>query len=91
MKHHFLPQGIAIAMTKQQFAFATGLTPYKLRKFLNDNYDHFHKLGYNQWDKILMPAVTEEICAMTGLEINLDFFGQYVAGQRGQNTPTLLK
>lgn len=91
MKHHFLPAGIAIAMTKQQFAFATGLSPYKLRKFLEDNAEHFAKLGYTKWDKLLMPAVTEEICAMTGLEINLDFFGQYVAGQRGNQTPIVLK
>lgn len=87
MKHHFLPLGVAISMTKQQFCFCTGLTPYKLRKLLTDNAAHFAKLGYTKWDKLLMPNVTEEICNMTGLQINVDFFGQYVAGQRGQATP----
>lgn len=30
-----------------------------------------------------MPAVVEELLAVTGLRINLDYFTQYVAGQRG--------
>lgn len=91
MKHHFLPFGVAISMTKQQFSFATGISPYKLRKLLTENADHFAKLGYTKWDKLLMPNVTEEICRMTGAQINVDFFAQYVAGQRGQTTQLITK
>lgn len=83
MKHHFLPQFAAISMTKSQFCFSTGLTPYKLRCILSENPSKWAKLGYHRWDKLLMPAVVEELLAVTGLRINLDYFTQYVAGQRG--------
>lgn len=46
------------------------------------------KLGYNRWDKLLMPGVVEELLRMTGARINVDYYSQYVAGQRGNVTPT---
>lgn len=83
MKRNFLPTFVGIAMTKSQFCFCTGCTPYKLRTILTANYKHFEKIGYNKWDKLLMPAVVRELLIMTGLRIDIDYYTQYVAGGRG--------
>lgn len=83
MKRAFLPDFVAISMTKSQFCFATGCTPYKLRCILNTNQRKWRSLGYNKWDKLLMPSVVRELLAETGLKIDLDYYTQYVAGQRG--------
>lgn len=83
MKRNFLPQFVGISMTKSQFCFSTGCTPYKLRCILNTDADKWRKLGYNRWDKLLMPAVVRELLAVTGLRIDVDYYTQYVAGQRG--------
>lgn len=86
MKRHFLPDGIAISMTKSQFCFATGCTPYKLRTILQTNPTKWERLGVSKYDKLLMPAAIRELLASTGLRIDLDYFTQYVAGQRGIRT-----
>lgn len=70
-------------MTKSQFCFCTGLTPYKLRQILNDNPQKWERLGYNKYDKLLMPAVTGELLAVTKLRVDMDYYIQYVQGQRG--------
>lgn len=91
MQRNFLPPFVGISMTKSQFCFASGCTPYRLRRLLNvDKADKYRRLGYNQWDKLLMPAVIRELCVDTGLKIDADYYAQYVAGQRGlysQTTP----
>lgn len=84
MTRHFLPNGIAIAMTKSQFCFCTGLTPYKLRQILNQNPEKWARLGYSKHDKLLMPAVTGQLLAETKLRVDMDYFIQYVRGQRGE-------
>ena len=83
MKRNFLPDFVGISMTKSQFCFSTGCSPYRLRLVLNENPAKWKKLGYNKWDKLLMPAVVRELCAATGLRIDVDYYTQYVAGQRG--------
>lgn len=83
MKRHFLPDVMAISMTKSQFCFCTGCTPYRLRKLLTEKAAKYHKLGVNKWDKLLMPAAVRELLADTGLRIDVDYYTQYVAGQRG--------
>ena len=83
MKRNFLPNYIGIAMTKAQFCFSTGCTPYNLRKLLTEKGDKYRRLGYHKWDKLLMPAVIRELCSDTGLRIDVDYYTQYVAGQRG--------
>lgn len=83
MKRNFLPEYVGISMTKSQFCFATGLTPYKLRQILLASPDKWKRLGYNKWDKLLMPAVVRELLAVTGLQVDIDYYTQYVAGQRG--------
>lgn len=70
-------------MTKSQFCFSTGLSPYKLRTILLSNPKKWESLGYRKWDKLLMPAVVRELLAETGLQIDLDYYTQYVAHQRG--------
>lgn len=83
MKRNFLPDFVGISMTKSQFCFSTGCTPYKLRCILSENEAKFERLGYSKWDKLLMPAVVRELLALTGLRIDIDYYTQYVAGQRG--------
>lgn len=83
MKRNFLPEFIGISMTKSQFCFATGCTPYKLRCLLQAKAAKYERLGYSKWDKLLMPAVVRELLADTGLRVDIDYYTQYVAGQRG--------
>ena len=70
-------------MTKGQFCFATGCTPYKLKKTIRAKAHKYQQLGLGEYDKLLMPAVVRELCLDTGLKIDIDYFTQYVAGQRG--------
>ena len=83
MKRNFLPEFVGISMTKSQFCFATGLSPYKLRQVLTSHPEKWRRLGYRKWDKLLMPAVVRELLAATQLRIDIDYYTQYVAGQRG--------
>lgn len=83
MTRNFLPSYVGIAMTKSQFCFSTGCTPYKLRCILHEHAKEFQKLGYSHWDKLLMPAVIRELLNITGLRIDVDYYTQYVAGKRG--------
>ena len=86
MKRNFLPQYVGISMTKSQFCFSTGCTPYKLRCILSEKAEKYKRLGYNKWDKLLMPAVIRELCSDTGLKVDVDYYTQYVAGQRGHTS-----
>ena len=70
-------------MTKSQFCFSTGLSPYKLRCLLQEKESKYQRLGYRKWDKLLMPNVVRELLADTQLRIDIDYYSQYVAGQRG--------
>ena len=83
MIRHFLPDFVGISMTKSQFCYATGLTPYKLKQVIKNKKHKYDSLGLGKYDKLLMPAVVRELCADTGLKVDLDYFTQYVAGQRG--------
>lgn len=87
MKRNFLPDYVGISMTKSQFCFSTGLTPYKLRQILLATPKKWERLGYHKWDKLLMPAVVRELLATTGLRVDIDYYTQYVAGQRGLQSP----
>ena len=86
MKRNFLPEFVGISMTKSQFCFSTGLTPYKLRCLLLENAKKYERLGYRKWDKLLMPAVIRELLADTGLRIDVDYYAQYIQGQRGNTS-----
>lgn len=89
MVRNFLPDFIGISMTKSQFCFATGCTPYKLKQVIRQRENKYKRLGYSKFDKLLMPAVVRELCADTGLRIDVDYFTQYVAGQRGHTSPVV--
>lgn len=89
MVRNFLPDFIGISMTKSQFCFATGCTPYKLKQVIRQRENKYKRLGYSKFDKLLMPAVVRELCADTGLHIDVDYFTQYVAGQRGHTSPVV--
>lgn len=83
MKRNFLPTFVGIAMTKSQFCFCTGLSPYKLRQILLSNPEKWKRMGYNHWDKLLMPNIVRELVLITGLQIDIDYYRQYILGQRG--------
>lgn len=83
MRRNFLPDFIGISMTKGQFCFATGITPYKLKQLIQAKADKYRRLGLRTYDKLLMPAVVRELCNDAGLRIDIDYYTQYVAGQRG--------
>ena len=87
MQRNFLPDFIGISMTKSQFCFATGCSPYRLRCILHANPKKWERLGVRKWDKLLMPAAVRELCAETGLRIDVDYYTQYIAGQRGISSP----
>lgn len=83
MKRNFLPEFVGISMTKAQFCFATGFTPYKLKQLIKKKEAKYRSLGLNTYDKLLMPSVVRELCADTGLRVDVDYYTQYIAGQRG--------
>ena len=83
MKRNFLPEFVGISMTKSQFCFATGLTPYKLKQIIKAKAEKYQRLGLSKYDKLLMPSVVRELCADTGLRVDIDYYSQYVAGERG--------
>ena len=87
MQRNFLPIYTGISMTKSQFCYSTGCTPYNLRKLLHAKAEKYKRLGYHKWDKLLMPAVIRELCADTGLRVDIDYYTQYVSGQRGNASP----
>lgn len=89
MVRNFLPSFIGIAMTKSQFCFSTGCTPYKLKQIIEKRSEKYRRLGLTKYDKMLMPSVVMELLADTGLKIDVDLYTQYVAGQRGQKSPIL--
>lgn len=89
MVHNFLPSFIGIAMTKSQFCFSTGCTPYKLKQIIEKRAEKYRRLGLTKYDKMLMPSVVMELLADTGLKIDVDLYTQYVAGQRGQTSPII--
>lgn len=89
MIRNFLPQFVGIAMTKAQFCYSTGCTPYKLKRLIEKNAKKYERLGLTKYDKMLMPAVVRELCADTGLRIDVDYYTQYVAGQRGNTSPVV--
>lgn len=78
LNRNFLPPLIGVAMSKAQFCFCTGCTPYNLKKVLNNNAEAFARLGYNKYDKILMPSVVLELLHRTRLQIDVDLYAQYV-------------
>ena len=86
MQRNFLPDFVGIAMTKSQFCFCTGCTPYRLKRLFKEKKAKYERLGVHQYDKLLMPATIREILSDTGLQIDLDYYAQYVAGQRGWRT-----
>lgn len=87
MQRNFLPSFIGIAMSKSQFCFATGCTPYRLKQILKQKESKYQKLGYHKYDKMLMPVLVRELCADTGLQVDINYYTQYVAGQRGMTSP----
>ena len=89
MTRNFLPDFVGIAMTKSQFCFATGCSPYKLRCLLAAKRAKYERLGYRKWDKLLMPSVVRELCADTRLRIDIDYYSQYIAGKRGISSATI--
>lgn len=73
---NFLPDFVGICLSKSQFCYCTGLSPYKLRCFCKKYSKELKKLGYSKYDKLLMPCVVMFIADTTGLRIDLDLYYQ---------------
>lgn len=84
MYRNFLPNYVGIAMLKSEFCFATGLTPYNLKKILKSDPQKWERLGLKKYDKLIMPQAIRELLRVTGLQIDLDYYAQYVHGKRSQ-------
>lgn len=67
-----LPAFMSVSIHKGEFCYCTGLSAYKLKQFIKANAEDLRKLGYSQYDKILMPNVVQYILRKTGLRIDLD-------------------
>ena len=82
MKRNFLSPLVGIALTKAQFCWCTGLSPYLLKKQIERRRAVYERLGYTTYSKLLMPSVVLQLLADTGLQIDVDLYAQYVQGQR---------
>ena len=71
-------------MTKSQFCFATGCTPYRLKQIIANKATKYQRLGLSHYDKMLMPIVVQELLFDTGLRIDMIFYIQYIQGQKGK-------
>lgn len=68
----FLPAIMAISIHKGEFCYCTGLSPYKLKNVIKQHEDKLKRLGYSKHDKILMPNVSEYLCRVTGVQIDMN-------------------
>lgn len=82
MKRNFLSPLVGIAMTKAQFCWCTGISPYNLKQLLQKNLSRYERLGYTKYCKLLMPSIVLQLLADTGLQIDVDLYAQYVQGSR---------
>lgn len=73
---NYLPEFVGISMSKAEFCYCTGCTPYILRKLCLDNYAQLVKRGYTKFAKLLMPSVVLYLCDVTGYRIDLDLYYQ---------------
>ena len=76
LKSNLLPPFVGIALTKSEFCYCVGITPYKLRCILRDNHTALARLGYSKYDKYLMPNVVLYLLDITKLQINVDLYYQ---------------
>lgn len=77
MNANVLPPFVGIALTKSEFCYCTGLTPYQLGLLLHKHYDHLRKLGYTKYAKYLMPSQVLYLLEVTGLQVDIDLYYQF--------------
>lgn len=63
-------------MHKGEFCYCTGMSRYKLTKFIKEHEPQLRRLGYGKYDKILMPNVTQYILRATGLSVDMERLAQ---------------
>lgn len=73
---NYLPEFVGISLSKAEFCYCTGCTPYLLRKICRENYVQLVKRGYTKFAKLLMPSVVLYLCDITGYRIDLDLYYQ---------------
>lgn len=73
---NYLPQMIGIALSKSEFCFCVGMSPYYLRKLLKEHETTLATMGYNKWQKLLPPRIVLYLCEITGLQIDVDLYHQ---------------
>lgn len=73
----------AISLTKAEFAYVTGVTPYRLRVLIKKSLKDLERRGYSQYDKTLMPPVVSYLLQKYGLQLNEEQMKNVLRGQVG--------
>lgn len=73
----------SVSLTKQEFAYVTGITPYRLRCCIKKDLHKLQRLGYSQYDKTLMPPVVSYLLQKYGLQLNEEQLKNVLRGQVG--------
>lgn len=73
----------AVSLTKQEFAFVTGITPYRLRVLIKESNRELVRRGYHTYDKTLMPPVVGYLLQHYGLQLNEEQLEMVLRGQVG--------
>ena len=68
------------ALHKYEFCLCTGVNEITLRKMIAESEDQLKKVGYNKWQKLLMPLQVKFLINKYGLTIDYDMFTQICAG-----------
>lgn len=73
----------SVSLTKQEFAYVTGITPYRLRCCIKKELTKLQRLGYSQYDKTLMPPAVSYLLQKYGLQLNDEQMKNVLRGQVG--------
>lgn len=66
----FIPWAISVPLHKGEFAYCTGISPYKLKQLIKKHEDKLKRLGYSTYDKVLMPTIVTYLLKVSGLHID---------------------
>lgn len=70
----------SVSLTKQEFSYVTGITPYRLRVCIHKSLNDLKKRGYSQYDKTLMPPVVSYLLQKYGLELHEEQLNNVLRG-----------
>lgn len=74
----FLPAIVSVSLHKGELAYCLGISPYKLKKLIQQNEKTLARLGYSKHDKVLYPNVVSVLLGKSGLQIDQEKLAQCV-------------